>query len=128
MCWAIPFGQRINAQVRWSRPDEDPPDVDFHIRRRDGTEMTVWGEVTGAYYNSKEAKWLWGAALEMGKEVDIGNPMRSWESKPESWSKASARSIWNWHRVMSRHLLKVSDGSSLLRRHSPSRQVLHLVL
>ncbi len=31
-------------------------------------------------------------------------------------------------RVMSRHLLKVSDGSSLLRRHSPSRQVLHLVL
>ena len=30
--------------------------------------------------------------------------------------------------VMSRHLLKVSDGSSLLRRHSPSRQVLHLVL
>ena len=31
-------------------------------------------------------------------------------------------------RVMSRHLLKVSDGSSLRRRHSPSRQVLHLVL
>ena len=61
MCWAIPLGQHINAQVQWSRSDEDPPDVNFHIRGRDGTEVTVWGEVTGAYYNSNEAKWLWGA-------------------------------------------------------------------
>ena len=74
MCWAIPFGQRINAQVRWSRPDEDPPDVDFHIRRRDGTEMTVWGEVTGPYYNSKEAKWLWGAGPRNGEGSGYWKP------------------------------------------------------
>lgn len=60
MCWAFPLGQHLNAQSRWSRPDEDPPDADFHIRKSDGTKMTVWGEVTGAYYSRSEAKWLWG--------------------------------------------------------------------
>ena len=66
MCWAIPLGKHLNAQVRWSRPDEDPPDAEFHIRKHDGTEMTVWGELTGTYYNSNEAEWLWGA--QTGKE------------------------------------------------------------
>ena len=60
-CWAVALGQHMDAEVRSTRPDEDPPDIDFHIRRCDGTVMTSWGEVTGAYYNSNEAKWLWGA-------------------------------------------------------------------
>ena len=46
--------------MRATRPHEDPPDIDFHIERRDGTDMTSWGEVTGTYYDSTEAKWLWG--------------------------------------------------------------------
>ena len=60
------LGRHLNAQIRWSRPDEDPPDVDFHVRRHDGTEVTVWGEVTGVYYNRHEAKWLWGDIRRAG--------------------------------------------------------------
>ena len=59
-CWAVPLGQHMDAEVHSIRPDEDPPDIEFHIRRRDGTVMNSWGEVTGAYYDSNEAKWLWG--------------------------------------------------------------------
>ena len=59
MQWAIPLGQYLNAQIRWSRPDEDPPDAHFHARRHDGTEVMVWGEMTGVYLD-EEAKWLWG--------------------------------------------------------------------
>ena len=58
MQWAIPLGQYLNAQIRWSRPDEDPPDAHFHARRHDGTEVMVWGEITGVYLD-EEAKWLW---------------------------------------------------------------------
>lgn len=59
MHWAIPLGQHLNARVRWRRPDGDPPDAYFHVRGRDGTEVLVWGEVTGVYLDD-EAKWLWG--------------------------------------------------------------------
>lgn len=59
--WTIAFGRHINAQVRSSRPVRDPPDVAFHIQRSDGTQRTDWGEITGVYYNSHEAKRLWGA-------------------------------------------------------------------
>ena len=67
MRWAIPFGRHINAEVRWSRPEEDPPDADFHIRKRDGSETTTWGEVTGAYHDSDEAKLLWAAGPGKGE-------------------------------------------------------------
>ena len=60
-CWAAALGKHMGAEVRSSRPDEDPPDIDFHIRRRDGTVTTSWGEVTGTYYDSNEAGWLWGS-------------------------------------------------------------------
>ncbi len=59
MHWAIPLGQHLNAPVRWRRPDEDPPDTYFCVRGRDGTEVLVWGELTGVYLDD-EAKWLWG--------------------------------------------------------------------
>ena len=67
MCWAVAFGQRNCAQVQSSVPDEDPPDVDFLIRRLDGTEVMGWGELTGAYYDSSEAKVLWGEEPRNGE-------------------------------------------------------------
>ena len=59
-CWAVALGRHLQAEVCSIRPDEDPPDVDFHIEVRDGTVVTSWGEITSAYYDSTEAKWLWG--------------------------------------------------------------------
>ena len=71
MCWAIALGKHLNAQVRWNRPVEDPPDAEFCIQERDGTEVTVWGELAGTYYNSNEAGWLWGAQTGKGKRGGI---------------------------------------------------------
>ena len=41
-CWAVALGQHRQAEMRATRPHEDPPDIDFHIERRDGTDMTSW--------------------------------------------------------------------------------------
>ena len=62
--WAVALAQRLNARIQSNRPNQDPPDVDFHIRKEDGTEIKAWGEVTGVYYDSDEAKWLWGSGPE----------------------------------------------------------------
>ena len=59
MCWATALAQHLNAKVLSSRPGEDPPDVDFRIQEQDGTERTVWGEVTAVYCNNREAERLW---------------------------------------------------------------------
>lgn len=61
-CWAVALGRHLNAQVQSSRPAQDPPDVDFAVRWSDGTKTTTWGEMTGAYNDSNEARWLWGGA------------------------------------------------------------------
>ena len=63
-CWAVALGQHLNAQVQSNRPHQDPPDVDFHVQKEDGAETTAWGEVTGVYYDSNEAGWLWGSGPE----------------------------------------------------------------
>ena len=63
-CWTVALAQRLNAQIQSSRPNQDPPDVEFHMRKKDGTQTTTWGEVTGVYYDSDEAKWLWGSGPE----------------------------------------------------------------
>ena len=60
-CWAVPLGQHLAAEVHPTRPHDDPPDIDFHIERPDGTVVTSWGELTGSYYDRQEAKWLWGS-------------------------------------------------------------------
>lgn len=65
-CWAVPLAQHLGSQLLETRPGDDPPDVDFRIRKRDGTETTVWGEVTAVYCNSNEAKRLWGGSGEGG--------------------------------------------------------------
>lgn len=69
-CWAVALGRHLSAQVQSSRPAQDPPDVDFAVRSSDGTATTAWGEVTGAYYGSDEAKWLWRGTppTQHGKE------------------------------------------------------------
>ncbi len=61
-CWAVALGRHLNAHVQSSLPAQDPPDVDFTVQMSKGTATTTWGEVTGAYYDSDEAKWLWGGA------------------------------------------------------------------
>ena len=58
-CWAVPLAQHLGSTILEARAGEDPPDVDFRIRERDGTETTAWGEVTAVYCNSNEAKRLW---------------------------------------------------------------------
>ena len=58
--WAEPMRLYLNAQsVREKRPSEDPPDVEFHVVLGDGSETKTWGEVTGTYYSSEDASWLW---------------------------------------------------------------------
>ena len=59
-CWAAAIGQHLNAEVHSSIPSKDPPDVEFTARSPDGSATTTWGEVTGTYLDSKEAKLLWG--------------------------------------------------------------------
>ena len=63
-CWAEALAQHLDAQVQSNRPNQDPPDVEFQIRMEDETRSTTWGEVTGVYYDSQEAKWLWGSGSE----------------------------------------------------------------
>ena len=63
-CWAVALGQRLNAQVQSNRPHQDPPNVNFRIRKDDGTENETWGEITGVYYDGDEAEWMWAAGPE----------------------------------------------------------------
>ena len=74
----------MDAEVRSTRPHEDPPDIDFQIRRRDGAVVTCWGEITGTYYDSNEARLLWGP------EPGIGGG-RSWE--PDAVLGGKARDL-----------------------------------
>ena len=59
-CWAVALGQHLAAEVRPTRPHEDPPDIDFRIDRPDAPVGSSWGEITGTYYDAAEAKLLWG--------------------------------------------------------------------
>ena len=61
-CWTVPLGAYLGAEVRSSRPDNDAHDIDFWIQRSDGMVATSWGEVTGTYYDNREARWLWDSA------------------------------------------------------------------
>ena len=70
-CWAVALGRHLNAQVQSSLPTQDPPDVDFAVRSPDGTGTNTWGELTGAYYDSDEGKWLWGSSL--GTQHGVAN-------------------------------------------------------
>lgn len=58
-CWAVALAQHFHAEVRWARPNQDPPDCSFHVTHQDGRVMTCWGEITGAYNSPNDAEWLW---------------------------------------------------------------------
>ena len=73
-CWAEALGRQLEAQVTSVRPRQDPPDVEFHVRCGDGRKSTTWGEVTGVYYDSDEAEWLWGTAEEARKGKGYWQP------------------------------------------------------
>lgn len=60
-CWTAPLGRYFCADVQSRRAENDAHDIEFRIQRSDGTVTASWGEVTGAYYDNKEAEWLWGA-------------------------------------------------------------------
>lgn len=57
--WAVALARHYRKDVRWNRPDQDPPDCSFRLTHQDGKVMTCWGEITGAYYSPDDAKWLW---------------------------------------------------------------------
>ena len=59
-CWTVPLGRYLCAEVQCGRPDNDAHDMEFRIQRSDGRVATSWGEVTGAYHDNSDAKWLWG--------------------------------------------------------------------
>ena len=71
-CWAVPLGQHLAAEVHPRRPFDDPPDIDFRIERPDGTVLTSWGEVTGAYHDATEAEWLWGSESKDAARLYFG--------------------------------------------------------
>ena len=111
-CWAGALGQLMDAEVSSTRPDADPPDVNFRIQRRDGAAITSWGEITGTYYDSNEAKWLWGA--------EDGNRSRGYV-EPDAVMGEGARTL------VERKSKKYSDlvrrrgqGHLLVLLHSPS--------
>ena len=110
-CWAVALERHMDAKVRSARPHEDPPDVDFQIRRRDGTVATCWGEVTGTYYDSNEAKQLWGP------EPGIGGG-GYWE--PDAVMGEKARELVERKRRKYRELVKRRGrGHLLVLLHSP---------
>ena len=114
MCWAVALGQHNCAQVQSSVPDEDPPDIDFLIRRFDGTEVTAWGELTGAYYDSGEAKWLWGEDLRNGEGVVYLNPDAILGSKARERVEVKRRKK-NYQKLVRRR----GVGHLLVVLHSP---------
>ena len=61
------MGQHLDSEVQASTPTQDPPDVEFTVRRPDGSAATTWGEVTGTYLDSREAKLLWGRGPRSGQ-------------------------------------------------------------
>ena len=57
--WAEALCRRMkNAVARARRPESDPPDAWFHVSKENGSETITWGEVTGAYYDNREAERL----------------------------------------------------------------------
>ena len=83
-CWAVALTRRLDADVYWARPDQDPPDSDFLVKHRDGTVMNCWGEVTGAYYSRNDAKWLWGTESNSGGRAYYGPDSHIAESARDS--------------------------------------------
>ena len=77
--WATALAQHLNSRVVSRRPSEDPPDVDFRIQEPDGTQRTVWGEMTGIYCNNREAERLWDGRgkREIYQEPDAAMGMRA---------------------------------------------------
>lgn len=65
-CWAVALARHFSADVRWTRPDQDPPDSSFHGTFQNGKVMTCWGEITGAYYSPNDAEWLWDTESKSG--------------------------------------------------------------
>ena len=60
-CWQKPICRYFQArEVRGTRPNTDPPDVDFHVIHRDGRKTVTWGEITCTFYNNEEAKFIRG--------------------------------------------------------------------
>lgn len=64
--WAVALSRHFRTDVRWARPDRDPPDCSFRLTNQDGKVLTCWGEVTGAYYSPNDAKWLWDTESASG--------------------------------------------------------------
>ena len=86
-CWAVALGRHLAAEVHTSRPSVDPPDVEFPIERPEGTAVTSWGELTGTYYDSADARSLWGSASKGGPGLywapDAVMGARAPEPRPE---------------------------------------------
>ena len=110
-CWGAALGKQMGAEVRSSRPDSDPPDIDFQIRRSDGTVEMSWGEVAGSYYDGHEASWLWGA--------HAGNGGRGyWE--PDAVMGMRAQNLVVCKRAKYRELVcQRGHGHLLILLHSP---------
>ena len=110
-CWAVALERHMEAEIRPARPNKDPPDIDFHIRRRDGSVVTCWGEVTGTYYDSIEARWLWRAETANGGRI-------YWEPNAVMGSKARElveRKRKKYHELVERR----GRGHLLVLLHSP---------
>ena len=73
--------------------------------------MKSWGEVTGTYYDSKEAKWLWRA--EPGNEGEVYR-------EPDAVMGARARELVEHKRNKYRKLVRRRGlGHLLVLLHSP---------